>query len=184
MSTTYPGTTIEVSRLEKGSSRKLFDGIFATGGITLSQICVMTDLEPYMIQNWIKRGFVSSPVKRVYSRGQFARIVIINMLKESLQIERICGLIKIIGGVLDDPSDDLISDDELYHRYVDMLSDDSINITNGESVLFAASAACSDLSVSTKGAEAKLVKIMQLMIYAHSAARLRKASEEILFTLN
>ena len=84
MTTTLPGTTIEVSEMRKGISRQLFDGIFAAGGITLSQVCTMTGLEPYLIQNWVKRGFVSSPVKRLYSREQFARIVIINMLREAL----------------------------------------------------------------------------------------------------
>ena len=117
---TFPGTTIEISKLEKGSSLLLFDGIFATGGITLSQISVMTGLEPYLIQNWVKRGFLSSPVKRVYSREQFSRIVIINMLRESLQLEKICGLIHLIGGKPDNKEDDLIGFEELYHRYVDI----------------------------------------------------------------
>ena len=49
-----PGTTIEISGLSKDISRVMFDGIFAAGGITLSQVSVMTGLEPYMIQNWVK----------------------------------------------------------------------------------------------------------------------------------
>ena len=81
---TYPGTTVEVSRLSVGDSRTLFDSIFLTGGITLSQMSLLTGLEPYVIQNWVKRGFVTPPQKRTYSREQFARIVIINMLKEEL----------------------------------------------------------------------------------------------------
>ena len=92
---TFPGTEIEVSEIKKGASKALFDGIFATGGITLSQVSVMTGLEPYVIQNWVKRGFVASPVKRVYGRAQFARIIIINMLKEALQLEKICELVKL-----------------------------------------------------------------------------------------
>ena len=80
MVTKYPGTTIEVSELKAGASRTLFEGIFATGGITLSQICVMTGLEYYMIQNWVRRGYLSNPKKRVYTREQFARVIIINML--------------------------------------------------------------------------------------------------------
>ncbi|MBQ9111957.1 MAG: DUF1836 domain-containing protein [Clostridia bacterium] len=183
MSTTYPGTTIETTALTKGSSRMLFEGIFATGGITLSQVSVMTDLEPYIIQNWVKRGFVSPPQKRVYSREQFARIVIINMLRESLQIERICGLIRVIGGVLDDPLDDLISDDELYHRYVDMVAEDSIRISDPSSVMVAATGACADFEERVPGAGKKLVRILQVMLYAHSAARLRKSAEEILSAL-
>ena len=81
MTKKYPGTTIEVLAMQKGGSRILFDGIFAAGGITLSQVSNMTGLEPYLIQNWVKRKFVSSPVKKLYSRQQFARIIIINMLR-------------------------------------------------------------------------------------------------------
>jgi len=82
----FPGTTIEVTQLDRGSSKRLFDGIFAAGGITLSQVAVMTGLECHVIQNWVKRGFITSPVKRMYSKEQFARIVIINMLREELQL--------------------------------------------------------------------------------------------------
>ena len=183
MSTTFPGTTIEAYSIEKGSSKLLFDGIFAAGGITLSQVSVMTGLEPYLIQNWVKRGFVTSPVKRLYSREQFARIVIINMLREALQIERICGLIHVIGGVLEDTEDDLISDDELYHRYVDMISDTSVNISSDSSVLQAAERAADGFEERAPGARKKLVRILQVMLYAHSASRLRHTAEEILLTL-
>lgn len=183
MSTTFPGTTIEALSIEKGSSKLLFDGIFAAGGITLSQVSVMTGLEPYLIQNWVKRGFVTSPVKRLYSKEQFARIVIINMLREALQIERICRLIHVIGGVLDDTSDDLISDDELYHRYVDMVSDTGINMSDKASVLRAAERAADGFEERVPGARKKLVRILQVMLYAHSASRLRHTAEEILLTL-
>ena len=82
MTKTYPGMTVEISSLTTGCSISLFDGIFATGGITLSQVSIMTGLETYLIQNWVKRGFVSSPQRRLYSREQLARIVIINMLRD------------------------------------------------------------------------------------------------------
>ncbi len=183
MSKTFPGTTIETTSLEKGSSRRLFDGIFATGGITLSQVSVMTGLEPYLIQNWVKRGFLSSPVKRLYSKEQFARIIIINMLREALQIDKICGLIYAIGGVLDDTSDDLISDDELYHRYVDMLSDGDINISDKASVIRAAEAVTLDFDGRQPDSRKKLSRILQIMLYAHAASNLRSSAEEILSTL-
>ncbi len=183
MSTTFPGTTIEVASLEKGSSRRLFDGIFATGGITLSQISVMTGLEPYLIQNWVKRGFVSSPKKRVYSREQFARIVIINMLREALQIERVCKLVRIVGGALDDPDDDLIGDDELYHKYVDMLASDKIDMTDSATVRQAAEDAILDFEERRPDTKKQLVKILQVMLYAHAASELRKSAEEMLSTL-
>ena len=178
MPKTYPGMTVECTGLEKGSTRTLFDGVFAAGGITLSQVSVMTGLEPYQIQNWVKRGFVTSPVKRLYSKKQFARIVIINMLRESLQIEKICELVKIIAGRPGDESDDLISDDELYHRYVDMLAEKNVNPLDEGSVRNAALAAaelCEERLPNSKG---KLAHIFEVMVYAHAAAELRKKSDE------
>jgi hypothetical protein len=178
--TTFPGTTIETAKIERNSSRALFDGLFAASGVTLSQICVMTGLEPYLIQNWVKRGFVSSPQKRLYSRRQFARIVIINMLREVWQIDKICSLIKVIGGTLDDDSDDLIGDDELYHRYVDMISDESINPTDPQSVARASQGAASDFCEHNYGTRAQLSTILCSMLYAHCASRMREMSEQAL----
>ena len=183
MATKYPGTTIEALNLRKGDSKVLFDGIFATGGITLSQVCNMTDLEPYVIQNWVKRKFVRPPVKKLYSKEHFARIVIINMLRESLQIESICNLIQVIGGDINDRSDDLIPDDELYHRYVDMVCDGSIDASNRNSVLQIAQKAAEGFQQQIPGAKDKLVRILEIMFYAHRASQLRDSAKELLSTL-
>ncbi|MBQ7034499.1 MAG: DUF1836 domain-containing protein [Clostridia bacterium] len=183
MATTYPGTTIEVLSLSKGSSKILFDGIFAAGGITLSQVSNMTGLEPYLIQNWVRRKFITPPVKKLYSKEQFARIVIINMLRESLQIEAICNLIHVIGGKIEDTTDDLIRDDDLYHRYVDMISDQKIDPSDQASVLRAAQTAAEGFEEQMPGAKTKLIRILQVMFYAHAASRLRDSAKEILSTL-
>ncbi len=182
MAHTYPGMTVEVTRLSRGDSRALFEGIFAAGGITLSQVSAMTGLEPYVIQNWVKRGFVTPPRKRVYSREQFARIVIINMLREELQIERICKLIRLIGGESADPTDDLISDSELYHRYVDLLSG-GVAVSSPEAVTEAAMSAAADFTETYAGAREHLIKILRVMIYAHAAADLRASAEHVLSSL-
>ena len=178
MATTFPGTTIETRALEKGSSKLLFDGIFATGGITLSQVSIMTGLEPYMIQNWIKRGFVAPPVKRVYGKEQFARIIIINMLREALQIERICTLIQVMGS-----GDDRIRDDELYHRYVDMLAENEINMMEETSVSAVVQSVALASEVRDPGVQKQLARILQVMLYAHAASKLRDSAESILATL-
>ncbi len=183
MITTFPGTTIESSSLEQGSSRRLFDGIFAAGGITLSQVSVMTGLEPYLIQNWVKRGFVSSPVKRMYSGEQFARIVLINMLREALQIDRICALLELMGSTTADASDDWIGDAELYHRYVDMVADSSLRIDDEESVSKAAQHAIEDFCETVPYTKKKLEQVLQVMCYAHAAAKLRHSAEESLASL-
>lgn len=183
MSMTYPGTTIEVSKFEKGGSKQLFDSIFVAGGVTLSQVCVMTGLEPYLIQNWVKRGFVSSPVHRMYSQNQFARIIIINMLRESLQIDQICELISITTVTLNDERDDIIHDDDLYHKYVDMLADNSIDIGDRHSVEAAADRTAAEFGDWLPIPKKELSCILQVMAYAHFAGRLRKNAQEIFSSL-
>lgn len=182
MTTTLPGTTIEVSAICKGVSRQLFDGIFAGGGITLSQVSVMTDLEPYRIQNWVKRGFVSSPQHRQYTKNQFARIVIIHMLCESLQLDRICDLLSYINGDLHDESDDMIGDSELYHRYTDMIADTG-GIISHDTIRQAAKQAAADYTEPIPGARERLEKTLTVMAYAHYAAIARRTAEETLSQL-
>ena len=33
-------------------------------GLTLSQVCNITNLEPHMIQNWVKRGDIPHPINK------------------------------------------------------------------------------------------------------------------------
>ncbi len=183
MPMSFPGTTIEVSVLKKDSSKTLFDGIFAAGGITLSQVCVMTGLEPYMIQNWVKRGFLSSPNRRMYTREQFARIIIINMLRETLQIDRICGLIETIRGDINDPEDDLIGDEELYHCYVNMLAEQKALITDEVTIDRAAKAASLGQAERIPNGRQTLTQLLKIMLYAHLSAQLRDKAVQLLGTL-
>ena len=183
MATKYPGTTIETTELVPAASRHLWEGIFATGGITLSQVSVMTGLEPHVIQNWVKRGFVSSPQKRLYSKNQFARIVIINMLRESLQLDRICALLGYLNGRLHDESDDVIGDAELYHLYTDMIAVHGRNM-DSKAILEAAEEAAERYAEPVPGAKQRLVKILQVMANAHFAARSRHRAEELLSQLD
>ena len=77
--------------------------------------CVrITGLEPYAVQNWVKRGFLAPPVKKKYNRRQLSRIIIINMLKTALPMESICRILSYVNGQLDDESDDIIDDSVMY----------------------------------------------------------------------
>jgi DNA-binding transcriptional MerR regulator len=183
MAVTLPGTLIEVSEADIGSSRTMFDGIFASGGITLSQVCVMTGLEPYMVQNWVKRRFVSGPQKRMYSKNQFARIVIINMLRESLQIDSIIEVLKHINGTLTDESDDLISDSELYHKFVDMTAMCGGNLYDVKRALEAAQAVAADYTEPVPGARRRLAETLEIMIYARISSQARQTAERRLKAL-
>ena len=80
----------------------------------LSQVARLTGLEPHMIQNWVRRGFVSPPQSKRYTRRQFSRILLISMLRGCMQLDKICALLSYVNGHLDDESDDLIDDWRLY----------------------------------------------------------------------
>ena len=116
-----PGSTIEISAFSSDETEALLDHLFMTGGLVMSQVSLLTGLEPYMIQNWVKRGFLTPPQKKRYDRDQFCRILTINMLRESLQIDSIVHLLSYVNGVLNDHSDDRIADSRLYALFVELL---------------------------------------------------------------
>ena len=64
---TIPGTTLRQTREEAGHIPEQFQAMFLAGGIVLSQVSGITGLEPYAIQNWVKRGFLTPPEKKRYN---------------------------------------------------------------------------------------------------------------------
>ena len=93
MNWTIPGTTLVIPRSEAGQIQARFQSMFLAGGMVLSQVTSLTGLDPYMIQNWVKRGFLPKPEQKRYSLNQLCRIITIHMLKAVLPMERICGLL-------------------------------------------------------------------------------------------
>lgn len=88
--------------------------IDAASGLTLAQVCAIAGIEPYSVQNWVKRGFVAHPIKKRYYGRQLARILLIANLKDGLKIETVGELMKIINGSADDERDDIITEEALY----------------------------------------------------------------------
>ena len=122
MDWTIPGTTLKIKRSDACRTGELFYTMFMAGDITLSQVCSITGLESYMVQNWVKRGFLTNPKNKRYTLRQLCRIININMLKNALPMERIVGLLGFVNGELDDESDDLIDDSALYFMFVELAS--------------------------------------------------------------
>lgn len=94
--------------------------IRAANGLTLSQVCALSFLEPSTIQNWIKRGYVPHPTAKKYHERHLARILLIASLRESMQIDRIGELLCYINGETDDVSDDIITEEALYDLFCDV----------------------------------------------------------------
>ena len=110
-----PGTVIPAENGKGPAGSGFLTGIFsATSGLMLSQIKEITGLDAPALQNWIKRGWVSSPTGKRYNIDQVARILIINMLRETLKLECIAYLMSYINGNVDDRSDDIVPESVLY----------------------------------------------------------------------
>ena len=96
---TIPGTVLPCG---EGSDTDAFSAVAsicsATGGLSLSQIVGITGLEASTIQNWVKRGLVPRPDGKKYGERQIARILIISILRDCLQLEKIIRLMEIRRG--------------------------------------------------------------------------------------
>lgn len=115
----YPGSIIEVTDL---SGKQFLDGMFiGTNGLVMSQIRDFTGLNNPAIQNWINRGWLTRPQNKRYNVNQVARILIINMLRETMSLESITKLLYYVNGVAGDVRDDIICEGELYGYICDVV---------------------------------------------------------------
>ena len=89
MNWTLPGTVLRVDSDKPEAAEEILSAMFLTGGLVLSQVTQVTGLEPYIVQNWVRRGFLSAPKQRKYTRRQLSRVLIINALKSALPIDQI-----------------------------------------------------------------------------------------------
>ena len=184
MKWTIPGTQLQIQREEAENIQTIFSAMFLAGGMVLSQVSNLTGLEPYTVQNWVKRGLLSPPVRKRYSLRQLCRIVNINMLKGVLPMERICGMLSYINGQLDDESDDIIDDFDLYLYFIEAISKLQKPVADEEYIAKHIEAVISDFKEPFPGAKRRLQKVLAVMLNAYLSATLRKRADEILSTLD
>ena len=173
MNWTLPGTTITARREDADQTRKQFDALFLAGGLALSQVAAITGLEPYTIQNWVKRGFLAGPKNKRYDMEQVCRIITINMLKGALALEQICHLISYINGSLTDESDDIIDDTVLYFMFV-RLAARARHIGGNQSWEQALEEASAGYVEPFPGAREQIIRVLRVMLTAWISARLQE----------
>ncbi|MBQ6840108.1 MAG: DUF1836 domain-containing protein [Oscillospiraceae bacterium] len=178
MNWTIPGTVIPVDMQEAAHIPEQLSSVFLAGGIQLGQVSAITGLEPYTIQNWVKRGFLSPPVKKRYTLEQLCRIITINMLKPALSLEQICGLLQYINGSLDDESDDLIDDSQLYFLFI-RLAVYHRKIQNSQGREEYLNQVLSEYTEPVPGARERVGKVLRIMLTAWAASQLRLVAEKM-----
>ena len=179
MNWTIPGTTLEGLRNNADRTDGLFQSMFLAGGLTLSQVASVTGLEPYTIQNWVKRGFLSPPRNKRYDMEQVCRIININLLKGTLPLEQICSLMAYLNGDLTDESDDLVDDTMLFFLFVRLAA--RARYLGGDKTWDEAlEEITADYKEPIPGARAKLIKVLKIMLTAWVAGRIKAEAERML----
>lgn len=182
MNWNIPGTTLWGQREDAGAIPGQFHALFLGGGISLSQVTSITGLDPYMIQNWVKRGFLTKPVQKRYSLNQLCRIITISMLKGVLPMERICGMLRYVNGRLDDESDDLIDDTQLYFLFL-RLAAHAREFDTPDHWNRAIDTILAEYEEPAPGARNRVARVLRVMLTAWIAARMAQEAENMLSAL-
>ena len=118
-----PGTVLNFNSVAAENCYSVIAPLLTvTKGLTLAQVRELTGLEASTIQNWVKRGWVERPSGKRYGEQQIVRIILINMLRSSMQLEKIIALMRYINGEVDDRSDDIIPDRRLFSVICSVIS--------------------------------------------------------------
>lgn len=162
--------------------KKIF---FISSGVMLSQIREISGIDGSTLQNWTKRGWVANSKLKRYDIDQVAHILIINMLRDCMQLDRITFVIRYINGSVEDHADDIISDSQLYDyicRILDRLLDDdtTYDISSLRSCI---SEVTADYEEKVSGARRRLDQALEIIIAAYYASLIKRYSDHLVETL-
>ena len=177
-----PGTTLNGERDNADRTDGLFQSMFLAGGLTLSQVASITGLEPYTIQNWVKRGFLPPPQGKRYNMEQVCRLINMNILKGNMPLEQIIYLMSYLNGSLADESDDLVDDTMLFFLFV-KLAARARYIGGSKAWDDALIEITADYQEPVPGARDKLIRVLKIMLTVWCANMLKQQAENMIAQL-
>ena len=181
-----PGTKLH--RADMGGAtgleflRKMF---FISNGVMLSQIREVSGIDGSTLQNWTKRGWVANSKLKKYDMNQVAHILIINMLRSCMQLDKIAFLIQYINGKVDDKSDDIIEDSVLYDyicKILDTLM--TYEVCSIGSIREAIEDVTEDYTENIVGAKTRLTNALEIIVVAYYASLIKGYADNMLNDLN
>lgn len=174
----FPGTVIP--QCGKRASEFLSGLFFATKGIMLSQMREITGLDTPVIQNWINRGWLPRPVDKRYSIDHLSRTMLINMLRNVMQLENIAALLVYINGVAGDTTDDAVPESALYCYVCNIIDNTSYEILlDDEKLGDVIEKAVEGYSEPFEGGYEKLTNGLKIIVSYYAAATLKNHGDEL-----
>ena len=178
-----PGTVIAVDDIAKEGGQAFFNKVFyVSENIMLSHIRGITGLDTMALQNWVKRKWVPNPNKKYYGREHLARFLIINMLRDTMQISRIMFLLRWLNGT--EEEDRIITECDLYEyicRCVARATDGKFPGINALDQIVEEETA--DFGNEAGGARRRLETTLKIMVSAYYSALIKKSADEMLDAL-
>lgn len=176
-----PGTILNRKDMGDVTGMEFLKKIFyISDGVMLTQIREISGIDGSTLQNWTKRGWVANARLKRYNIDQVAHILIINMLRSCMQLDKIAFLVSYINGRVYDESDDIIRDSQLYDyicRILDKLmkageiSPDSTTLTATIEKI------TSDYEEKVSGARRRLNTALEIIIIAYYASIIKSHSD-------
>jgi len=183
--TLIPGTRLDKMEMGNVTGLEFLSKVFyISDGVMLTQIREVSGIDGSTLQNWTKRGWVANAQLKKYNIDQVAHILIINMLRSCIQLDRIALLLQYINGRIDDESDDIIRDSVLYDyicRILDTLMQQ--DVCSMASIKDVIREQISDYTEVMDGARERLANALEIIVVAYYAALIKRRSDEMLTDL-
>ena len=180
-----PGTKLKKNDMGNVTGLEFLSKVFfISEGVMLSQIREVSGIDGSTLQNWTKRGWVANARLKKYNIDQVAHILIINMLRSCIQLDKIALLLQYINGKIDDKSDDIIRDSVLYD-YICRILDNLMrqDVCSMASIKEVIREQIKDYEEVIPGARDRLANALEIIVVAYYAALIKRRSDEMLTDL-
>ena len=178
-----PGTKLLKNDMGNVTGLEFLSKVFyISEGVMLSQIREVSGIDGSTLQNWTKRGWVANARLKKYNIDQVAHILIINMLRSCIQLDKIALLLHYINGKIDDKSDDIIRDSQLYDyicRILDKLMKSGEISTQNTTLRDTIEKITSDYEEKVTGARRRLNTALEIIIIAYYASIIKSHSDRM-----
>lgn len=182
-----PGTILNRREMGNVTGLEFLKKIFyISDGVMLTQIREISGIDGSTLQNWTKRGWVANAKLKRYNIDQVAHILIINMLRSCMQLDKIAFLVSYINGRVYDQSDDIIRDSQLYDyicRILDRLMNAGEVSKDNTTLRDTIEEITSDYEEKVTGARKRLNTALEIIIIAYYASIIKSHSDDMVDAL-
>lgn len=174
-----PGTVMSKEKMGDVTGLEFLKKIyFISDGIKLSQVREVTGVDGTTLQNWVKRGWLLNPINKSYCMDQLACILIINMMRDTVQLSRISFLLKYINGSVETKDDDIIQESVLYDYICKVLE---IWCDGGEHDLRETVArVTADYVERFSGARQRLERALEIIVRSYQATLIKRYTDSLI----